>query len=116
MHEASIMESALESAVAEARKAGAEVITRLKLRVGVLSGVVPEALEFAFDALKDGTPAAGAALEIELAPAVFRCLDCEQTAEMVEMAFVCPSCHGALVVDHGGNELELTQLELNEHV
>jgi hydrogenase nickel incorporation protein HypA/HybF len=113
MHEASIMESALGSAAAEMRKAGAREILRMKLRVGVLSGVVPEALKFAFESLKGATPAAGAALEIELMPAVFRCLDCAAEAELEEMAFHCPRCRGCLVLDHGGNELELTQLELN---
>ncbi len=107
------MESALESASTELRKAGRREIVRLKLRVGVLSGVVPEALRFAFEALKGGTPASGANLEIELMPAVFRCLDCAALPELTEMAFSCPECQGCLVLDHGGNQLELTQLELN---
>ena len=113
MHEASIMQAALESASAELHKAGAQTITRLKLRVGVLSGVVPEALDFAFEALRAGTPAAAATLEIELAPAVFRCLDCAIMTKLTVMTFTCPECAGCLVVDHGGSQLELTQLELN---
>ncbi len=113
MHEVSIMQSVLDSASEELRKAGARNITRMKLLVGVLSGVVPDALEFAFTALKTGTPAAGAKLEIEMAPAFFRCLNCKDTTESIEMTFVCPTCDGALVVDHGGSQLELTQLELN---
>lgn len=112
MHEASIMESALESAVAELHKAGAQTIIRVKLRVGVLSGVVPEALRFAFEGLKSATPAANATLEIELVPAQFRCLDCAATPELTEMTFSCPLCQGCLVMDRGGNQLELTQLEL----
>ena len=107
------MESALESATAELRKAGAREILRMKLRVGVLSGVVPEALEFAFESLKGTTPAAGAVLEIELTPAVFRCLDCTAESKLTKMTFNCPRCQGCLILDHGGNELELTQLELN---
>ena len=113
MHEASIMQAALESACDELSKNGARTIARLRLRVGVLSGVVPEALEFAFEALKAGTPAADASLEIEIEPAVFRCLDCEIMTKLTEMSFICPECAGCIVVDHGGNQLELTQLELN---
>ena len=113
MHEASIMESALESAFGELRRAGRREIVRMKLRVGVLSGVVPDALAFAFESLKGSTPAAGADLEIELMPAVFVCLDCAAEAELTEMTFHCPRCEGCLVLDHGGHELELTQLELN---
>jgi len=110
------MEAALESAEAEARRAGGAAITRLKLRVGVLSGVVPEALAFAFETLKAGTLAADAVLEIETAPAVFRCLECAATPSLTEMAFSCPACHGPLVVDHGGQQLELAQLEVTRNV
>jgi len=76
MHEFSIMESALATAAQKTRAAGATQIHRLKLRVGQLSGVVPEALRFAFAALKTGSPAAAAELEIEEVPAVGWCADC----------------------------------------
>jgi hydrogenase nickel incorporation protein HypA/HybF len=69
MHEAGLMQTALELAAAHARAAGAVRIHRLCLRVGDLSGVVPEALEFAFRALSVGGPAEGAVLEIERVPA-----------------------------------------------
>jgi len=113
MHEASIIESVLETATAEARKAGAVRIERLRLRVGILSGVVPEALEFAFAALKCDTIAAAATLEIQTVPATFRCLDCGTRPELAEMMFTCPACSGPLVVDSGGNQLELAQLEVS---
>lgn len=116
MHEASIMECTLETACAELRRAGGGAITRLTMRVGVLSGVVPDALSFAFEALKKGTAAAGAALRIELVPAVFRCLDCEACPELTELTYICPTCHGPMVVDHGGDQLELSQLEIQSHV
>lgn len=112
MHEASIVEAVLERACEEARKAGARRIERIRLRVGVLAGVVPEALQFAFGALREGTPAAGATLEVENAPATFRCLDCQGTMESLHLDFTCPACGGALVVDSGGHQLELIRLEV----
>ena len=69
MHEVSIMESAVSMAVETARKSGSDRVLAVRLRVGVLSGVVPEALRFAFDVVCQGTPAEGAALEMELVPA-----------------------------------------------
>ena len=107
------MEAVLEAAAEEARKAGGERISRIRLRVGVLSGVVPEALEFAFESLKSTTIADQATLEIERAPATFRCLECPARHQLTEMSFTCPACSGTLIVDHGGSELELAQLELN---
>ena len=38
---------------------------RVRLRVGRLSGVVPDAVRFCFDLVTEGTLAEGAALEIE---------------------------------------------------
>ena len=46
MHEFSIMQSTLETAAQKTRAAEATQIHRLKVRVGKLSGVVPEALRF----------------------------------------------------------------------
>ncbi len=106
------MEAVLERACEEARRVGASRIERIRLRVGVLAGVVPEALNFAFDALRRGTPAAAARLEVETAPAGFLCLDCGAACESRELDFVCPACSGPLVVDTGGHQLELIQLEV----
>ena len=64
MHESGLMQSA-DLAADYARRAGAGDIRRVVLRVGALSGVEPDALRFAFESLAPGTPAAGAALELE---------------------------------------------------
>ena len=63
MHEFSIMQSALNQALREARLAGAARVHEIRLRIGVLSGVVPDALQFAFEALTPGTFAEGAAVD-----------------------------------------------------
>src|SRR5689334_18841157 len=65
VHEAGMMQTALEAAFDEARRAGAARVRRLVLRVGTESGVAPDALRFAFDALAPGTLADGAALDVE---------------------------------------------------
>jgi len=60
VHELSIMDGALALACSEAEKAGARRVVSLRLRIGMLSGVMPEALRFAFDALAAGSIAEGA--------------------------------------------------------
>ena len=52
-------------AVDAAKKAGASRVLVLRLRVGTLSGAVPEALRFAFDVVCRGTITEGASLEME---------------------------------------------------
>lgn len=113
MHEFSIMQAALDTAAQKTRAAGASRIHRLTVRVGRLSGVVPEALRFAFDGLKNGTPAARAALEIIEVPAVCWCPDCALTFETADLKYDCPRCHRPSGDLRRGREMELSSLEIS---
>ena len=107
------MQDMLQLADENLRKSGCTQILRIKLRVGLLSGVVPEALSFAFDVLKAGTPAAHAALEFESSPSLFSCGKCGKETWYESLQFECPECHGVLVLQQGGTDLELTQMEVS---
>ncbi|MCZ7635551.1 MAG: hydrogenase maturation nickel metallochaperone HypA [Verrucomicrobia bacterium] len=111
MHEASIMQEALAQAEAQARQHGCAAIHVLRLRVGALSGVVPEALEFAFEALKAGTLAAGATLEIERVEARAYCAHCRREFTLEDAVFPCPDCGGWESELRQGRELDLVRLE-----
>ena len=113
MHEFGIMEAALETAAQKTRAAGATQIHRLKLRVGKLSGVVPEALRFAFDALKVKSLAATADLEIEEVPAVCWCAGCATEFETADLKYECPRCHQPSGDLRRGKEMELASLEIS---
>ena len=99
MHELSIMQSALTMALGEAEKAGASRVHAIRLRIGALSGAVPDALEFAFEALKLGTPAEGAELAIEHVPARFWCARCVSEFEAADMLAECPA-FGQTIFEH----------------
>lgn len=113
MHEFSIMQSALELAEKNMRDAGASRIHRLRVRVGRLSGVVPDALRFAFEGLKSGTAAAAAELEIEEVPAICWCPDCAAEFEAQDLNYECPRCHRPGGELRRGRELELASLEIS---
>jgi hydrogenase nickel incorporation protein HypA/HybF len=112
MHELSIMQSALTTALEQARQAGAGRVHAIRLRVGALSGVVPEALEFAFQALVPGTAAEAAALTIENIPARFWCGSCSREFQADNLWAQCPGCHQASAELRAGRELELASLEI----
>ena len=112
MHELSIMESALSLALEKAQEAGARRVQGIRLRIGALSGVVPEALEFAFEALVPGTPAEGAQLAIEHVPARFWCTTCTREFEAPDMLAECPECHNPSADLRAGREMELASLEI----
>ena len=113
MHEASLMESALDLAREQTWAAGGSRIHRIRLRVGEMSGVVPEALEFAFEALSPHGPAEGAVLEIESVPARHRCETCQREFGGMDPTPQCPYCGGWSVGLKSGLELELVSVEIS---
>jgi hydrogenase nickel incorporation protein HypA/HybF len=112
MHELSIMQSALSQALEEARKAGASQVFEIRLRIGALSGVVPEALRFAFETLSAGTPAENAVLTIQEVPARFWCETCQREFETAELFGECPDCNHPSRELRAGREMELASLEI----
>jgi len=112
MHEVSIMAEAVRMAEETARTAGAGTVTGLKLRVGKLSGAVPEAMRFAFDVVCHGTLAAGAWLEIESVPAACWCATCQAEFECQDFLNECPRCHNLSGDLRRGRELDIAAVEL----
>jgi hydrogenase nickel incorporation protein HypA/HybF len=113
MHEVSLLESTLELAVDYAHQQGATQIHRLTLRVGQLSGVIPEALQFAFDIVVQGTIAATATLSIETIPAICYCSTCHQDFQPTDWIYECPTCHQLSAKLLQGRDLELVSLEVS---
>lgn len=113
MHELSLMESTVEIALENARREGAQKIHQFNLRVGAISGVVPEALEFAFESCTQGTIAEGANLKIELVPAVCYCQNCDHAFAPPAEIYICPDCGQISSKLIQGRELQLTSLEVS---
>jgi hydrogenase nickel incorporation protein HypA/HybF len=112
MHELSLVESILQIVEEYAAKEGFSRVTALRLSFGKLSCVVPQALSFAFEVQSKGTRAEGAALELEILPAVIHCLACEKDVEIDRFEARCPVCERFDVLLVGGTE-ELKLLELD---
>jgi hydrogenase nickel incorporation protein HypA/HybF len=113
MHELSLMEATLAIALEQAHQHHADHIHRLVLRIGALSGVVPDALEFAFDVVTQGTMAEGASLDIESVPTTCYCNDCQTSFQPNDYIFECPTCGGISSQILSGKEIELSSLELS---
>lgn len=113
MHELSLMQDTLILAVQHARQAGGTRIHRLMMRIGPLSGVVPEALEFAFEVVARETMAEGARLEIERVPIVCHCAACAREFEAADMLCECPECHQPSSEIRRGREMHLMSVEVS---
>jgi hydrogenase nickel incorporation protein HypA/HybF len=112
MHEVSIMTEALRMAEEAAKTAGAGRVRKLRLRVGSLSGVVPDALRFAFDVVRENTLAADATLEIEDVTAACWCATCQAEFECADFFNECPRCRQPAGDLRRGRELEIAAVEV----
>ena len=106
------MQGLLEIACEKLQTEGGSQIHRIRLQVGLLSGVAPDSLEFAFEGLKIGTPAEQATLEIERLPGSFSCSGCGLVTQADSLQWICPNCGGPMTVRDAGRELQLTELEI----
>jgi len=112
MHEVSIMAEAVRMAAESAQAAGAQRILAMRLRVGKLSGAVPEAMAFAWDVVRRDTMLADARLEIESVAAACWCATCQAEFECQEFLSECPRCHELSGDLRRGRELEIAAVEL----
>ena len=106
------MQYAMNAALQHAEEAQATRVHVVRLRVGRLSGVVPDALQFAFEALSRGTLAEGGQLTIEEVPARFWCGICQHEFTGDDLIGECPDCHTPSADVRGGRELEIASLEI----
>ncbi len=93
---------------------GGEKATLIHLRVGELSGVNRDALNFAFEVLSKGTVADGGTLEIEEVPLRVHCRDCGNEFNPDELAFRCEHCGSTNIEIVSGREMEIDYILMDE--
>ena len=115
MHELSIAMNIVEIACEEARRQGDAHVEVVHLKVGALSGVVEDALLFAWDLACQDTPIAGCRLTVEAVPVDVRCSACQSESTLAEpLDLRCPRCGEAATEVLRGTELAVTALEIED--
>ena len=109
MHEMSITQSVVE--ICEGH-AGGRRVTDVVLEIGELSGVVPDSIEFCFEACTRGTLLAGARLKLELVPGLGSCPACQGEFPVTSLFDSCPGCGAFGLAIVSGEELRVKELEL----
>jgi hydrogenase nickel incorporation protein HypA/HybF len=95
-----------------AREAGAVRITCIRLVAGEMTEVLPEALEFALEALGAGTLAEGATLVVEQPRPRSRCTQCGYEFEHDRFHWMCPVCQALATELLAGRELYIKDMEI----
>jgi hydrogenase nickel incorporation protein HypA/HybF len=113
VHELSIALSILDLAAEEAERQGGARVAAIHLRLGPLSGVVPEALRSAYELAREGSPLNAAELVIEEVPLVTYCPTCAaERAPPSAQWLCCPDCGTPTPEVVRGRELEVVALEV----
>ena len=113
MHEVSIMQSLLDIAIDNCKKQGYEGIEQIKVKIGKASGVLPDSLLFAFDAMKIDTIAEKASLIIDVIPVGGFCNNCSSNFSVQEAyVFCCPECGNNSIRVDTGRELNIYEMEV----
>jgi len=112
MHELSICEALVDQLRELGARESAQRITRVLLRIGPFSGVVPELLEHAFPIASAGTIAEGAHLAVEEADVRVRCRSCGAETAAQPGRLVCGACGDFRTDLVSGDEMFLVSVEL----
>ena len=111
MHEFSVAQSLIETASAEAGRAGAVRVQRIVCRVGALTHIDSMILTEAFGLAAEGTMCAGAELVVERTQMEATCPQCGRRFEIKRWDWLCPECGRPGIDATGGDEIVLVSLE-----
>ncbi|MCX5262721.1 hydrogenase maturation nickel metallochaperone HypA [Streptomyces sp. NBC_00199] len=112
MHEMSVALAVVDQvAEAAARSAGVTAVRSVRLQVGELAGVVPDALAFSFELACAGTVLEGAELITEAVPGRARCTPCaHEWAVGMPPRLTCPACGATHTELLAGRELRIVDV------
>jgi hydrogenase nickel incorporation protein HypA/HybF len=115
MHESSIAHSIIEIIDEQCAEQRCSIVDALTVRLGKATGVMPESLQFAFDALKEPTKARNAKLTIEVVPIGGECKTCSKEFDVpgVQFIFACPHCNSNDFEVTRGREMEIVDMEMH---
>ena len=109
MHELAIAQQVVRAILAEMDRRGAATVRSIDLEVGQLEGLRAEALRRAFQVEAEGTPLAGAVLNVAIARAKAFCPSCKAPKSFElpwdpahgSVRLLCPDCKGELTLEGG---------------
>jgi hydrogenase nickel incorporation protein HypA/HybF len=112
MHELSVVRELLRVA-AEKTPPGHRLL-EVRVTVGRLTCISPEAMRFYFEALREDLVGRRAALAVTLAPLVGVCARCGERTTREERSWLCPRCGDPTLRFENGDELTLDSLVVDD--
>ena len=111
MHEMSITQGIIDLCL---EHAVLRRVRSLDVEIGELSSVVPESIEFCFEACSRETLLEGAVLNVIRVPGLGQCLGCGQETPLTELYGSCQKCGSNRVEIVAGEELRVREIEVDD--
>ena len=116
MHELSIAQDILSIIKQNVPHEELKNIQSVNVKIGDMAGVVPDSLEFCFQAIISGTEMGDARLNIEKIPFVLECNSCGKTSSNEIGIRICSHCSSPDTNVISGIEMQVVDIELKESV
>ncbi len=113
MHEVALAQGIVEIVSELALRERFSRVRVVRVEVGVLANVMPEALAAGFEAAALGTKAQGARLDLLPCPGRAWCLACSVDVEAPSRLATCPHCNGSQLIVSSGEQLRVLDLEVD---
>ncbi len=112
MHEMALAESVLAIVEQAARAHAAARVRSVRLEIGALSHVAPDALRTCFDVVKQRSIADGASLEISSTPGAAWCMPCGKRVPLAARGDSCPDCGSYQLQVAEGEQMRVRDIEI----
>jgi len=110
-----IANSILEATQKEAQRHPGSRACKVGVRIGEMAAIDVESLRFCFDALTRDTELDGLLLDVEWCPRRHHCRNCDGVFVVSNHDCRCPNCESADTLCIGGDELELSFVEVEQN-
>jgi len=114
MHEQSIALNIIEIVEQSVDISLLHSVELIRIRTGLLTNIMPEALHFAFSALTKGSKLENSRIELNTLPLSIHCSVCQKEYTSEEIVFDCPFCHSDLITVNNGDVLSISEIVLKD--
>jgi len=90
----------------------AEKVTKVVVKIGVMSGIEAHLLEIAFNTFKEKTVCDGAEFVMNIQALTIECEECKKISELDKIHYCCPQCKSINVKVIDGEDMFLMSLEM----
>jgi len=114
LHELSITQEILEIVTKAVPAGQLGLVREIRLKIGEEGHLLPESLLFCFEALKADFGMPESKMELIRVPVTAECKSCGAVSPIVNQTYQCGSCKGTSLKVLTGNELQVTEILLDD--